>query len=107
MAAIGIVVYHIEDEGCLNGTFANKEAGTFYNEIARKSDGKETLEGDYICAYIDANDKVYTGTMTISKQDEIYHLTQYVHCKNGEIASFQGMGLKSGANQLAVSYLPE
>jgi len=69
---LGIAVYTIEDDGCLNGLWTEKSLkGELMNEIAKKiGKTKKGLDGEYHDKYIDYKNKKYTGTLTI-KQDKI------------------------------------
>ena len=101
----GIIVYKIERDGCLNGFYTTSDNGKshrLYNEIARKKDDSDTksIEGEYVCSWININNEVKIGTLTIIKGSTCYELTWHVDGAD----RYTGTGYITGEQQLTVSY---
>lgn len=102
----GIVIYSIEDDGCLNGlwtTIANN--GEISNEIAKKKNGENTcLTGDYIVTFIEHDNPllISQGSLLIkSGRNKLYELEWTIDNKTNK---FFGKGFIIG-KQLIVSYV--
>jgi hypothetical protein len=112
----GIVVYTIEDYGCLNGLWSNIELnGETMNEIAKykgtikKEEKSYFHEGEYNVTYIENDKKIYNGTLTINrnefKQENYYSLFwQFEDYFNKENFYFKGKGFIIG-KQLIASFV--
>ena len=118
---MGIQLYDIDLNGCLNGVYTNIPAkGRIYNEIARKMSSKENEEleikyndkivGDYNCRWFDLGNAVggyilEIRKLEIRKREPTTHsvYTFRWRTKNG-IPKFEGIGYKMNERQIAVSY---
>lgn len=101
----GTIVYQIEKDGCLNGLYHNEDQPTkTYNEIARQTsntDETDKLTGTYIASWIDIDNTVKVGTLTITKRNKKeYILTWQVDGKN----VYRGSGTLTKGNQLTASF---
>jgi len=105
----GIQVYEIlEDGNLLNGVYTNTgllRMGNYDvdNEIARKKvyDDKG-IDGQYDCRYIETNNKsVENCELQITKRQGGY---DFIWRKKGKTI-YSGIGLMSGNNHIAVSYI--
>ncbi len=102
----GIVVYEIVGNGCLNGLWTNNDAkkgGSIMNEIARKSDKKESeIIGDYTVAWIEADQEAVTGTLKITPNGITYNFEWFV--ENEDRSRFKAIGMQVGLSQVVAFY---
>lgn len=106
MVEKGIILYDIEMDGCLNGVFTNENAnpaGTIYNEIAKRTDGKrieDGIEGNYVCSWVDLNNERVNGLLNIT-EDPVGLFTFIWTSTHG---NFTGTGFQMNRRQIAVHY---
>lgn len=109
----GITVYEIAGNGCLNGLGTNNDNGkSLINEIARKKDGShmKDVDGEYIVSYIEPkDDRPFSGTLIITPNANGSYKFQWKQLKDcqdlkREKIGFEGVGLKTGMNQITAFY---
>ena len=108
---LGIVLYDIELDNCLNGIYTNiPEGGVILNEICRKKHNPsiapiDTLIGDYKCIWFSNKSILNEGTLEIeylNNYSKIYSLLWRDKVSNKII--FRGVGYKMNGKQLVVTY---
>ncbi|MEI9933807.1 MAG: hypothetical protein WDM71_02930 [Ferruginibacter sp.] len=110
---IGVQVYEILPNGCLNGVYANEGSlNEIFNEISRKSakqediniDPKDILIGKYDCFYFDLNNKGEECELNIinggSNSQYIFKWSE----KGSTSSKFEGKGWKTNHNQITIKY---
>ncbi|MBS1686869.1 MAG: hypothetical protein JSS76_19180 [Bacteroidetes bacterium] len=103
---MGIAMYDIHADGCLQGLYTNYgEDGLVYNEISRKSDGTSALLGEYVCMWFDVkNAPISNMTLEICMAHGKSQ-TYFVKLKNEKGGvNFCGIGYKMNDKQLVISY---
>jgi len=100
----GIILYTIERDGCLNGVFTHEGLnGKIFNEIARKTDGIESIDGEYANAYFETQGQIVPKDATLQITEKPKGIFRFSWIKGGtEI--FYGDGYKMNDRQMAVSY---
>jgi hypothetical protein len=102
----GVVVYSIADDGCLNGLWTNiANDGKIMNEIAKKSDTKISLDGEYNVTYIEVDKQSYNGILKIDLIKDTENTYYQLNWIFTDKTKFLGKGFKIG-KQLIVSYWP-
>ena len=101
MKDIGIAVYRILQDGCLNGTWShNNNNGEIFNEIAkRKNPNDNCLCGIYKYSFIETDLVVHEGELEIIENRNSYDFTW----REGNDVKFKGIGLRTD-NIVSVSY---
>jgi hypothetical protein len=105
---IGVIVYDILPDGCLNGLGSDNDKDTkneIFNEIARKKsdENSDGIAGNYICSYSDTNDVIRKCCLTIGESPKNqFHF--HWHKIEGRTWEFIGIGWRIKPNQIAVSY---
>jgi len=103
---IGVVVYEILPDGCLNGVYANNGVDAknkIFNEIARKkkkTENDDGIPGCYACSYIDIGNSVHICDLEISNNNGQYTFIW----KENETLKWEGIGWRTRDNQITVSY---
>lgn len=114
----GIIVYTIHKDGCLNGIYyaTGNPKGYTYNEIARKtndsvlekeqdkndSEKQEPIVGDYVCSWIEENNKQVSGTLHIQQRNNLG--TFKVTWQENGTDKFKGTGFLLDDKTFAVHY---
>ncbi len=101
----GIALYTIERDGCLTGVYSNTglSKDSLYNEIARKVENtKDEIEGEYTCSWIDVENEVISGTLTIMWNDDAHYYNVIWNDKKKDV--FNGIGFLMGNHTFAVYY---
>ncbi|MBN8697690.1 MAG: hypothetical protein J0L87_14255 [Bacteroidetes bacterium] len=102
----GIVLYTIEQDGCLNGIYTNESCdGEIFNEIARKdnpSEGKDII-GSYNCFYFENKNNRVNAKLTISLRKSKKRTYDFSWNVDNKIL-FKGIGYKTSDKQIVVHY---
>lgn len=102
----GVVVYTIENDGCLNGVYANTQTPTpheVFNEIAKLTTprtSEDRLTGNYRVSWI-SDSEIVTGTLEIRRLERFYDVRWFVGNNN---LVFTGIGFITGPHQFTVAY---
>jgi len=100
----GIVVFSIEDDGCLNGLWTNiANESKIMNEIAKKKKKESGITGEYNVTYIEVDEKIYKGSLKIDFVNDEENTFYLLKWKFNDGVEFFGKGFKIG-KQLVVSY---
>lgn len=102
MAALGIVVYRVEKDGSLTGKFPNTSRKR--NEIAKKIKGGSRIEGQYVCCFIDSDNRLHTGEMTIKEHAGVYHFSQQVFNMEAGQGLFKGVAVQEKEDEIIVLF---
>jgi hypothetical protein len=97
----GLVTYEKVNK-CLMGLWSNSDqanSGIIMNEIARKSNNDECLDGEYVVSWIESDMVILNGTLSIVNESNIYLFEWRVNN-----LLFRGRGLRLGDNKLVALY---
>lgn len=101
----GMIIYERCGDGTLQGEWKNNRQSydTILNEIARKRDNGNAIEGTYTVSWIEEDNEAYTGVLIIARiqNDTAFSL---VWEDNNGVEVFRGMGMPIGLNKIAVTY---
>ena len=103
----GVVLYNMESDGCLNGVYTNNNInGLIFNEIARRTAGIDnSIQGDYICSYIDNGNVLHEATLSIAETNTTLNRTYKFTWKDTKGKKiFEGIGFIMNEKQVAVYY---
>lgn len=103
----GIILYNRESDGCLNGIYTNNNInGLIFNEIARRTAGVDnSIQGDYVCSYIDNGNVLHGATLTITEINPTLNRTYKFLWKDAKSQPiFEGIGFIMNKKQIAVYY---
>jgi len=102
MATLGIVHYQVEKDGSLTGKFPNTRRKR--NEIAKKIGAGHKIEGRYVCCFVDSDNRLRTGEMTIEEHNGVYHFYQQVSGKEAEENEFKGVAVGTKEDEITVVF---
>lgn len=109
----GIILYQIEKNGCLNGSYTNEmQDGIIYNEIARHKTAKNIkicseelpLEGEYDSLYFDDGNERGELCLEIKLLPKKKGTYKFVWTDDQGKQYFEGIGYKMNEHQLVVHY---
>lgn len=105
---VGVQLYKILPDTCLNGRYINTDTGEVFNEIAKKKDrdNSKDIFGKYLCSYHnqEAGEEITicNGTLTISPGVNNKMIFDW-HSDNGS-HDWTGEGWEIGENLIIVKY---
>jgi hypothetical protein len=105
---IGVMVYEILPDGCLNGVGSDTHPNTnnkIFNEIARKKNGfnEQTIIGDYTCSYMNLQGQLIIADLKINQHKKSKGRFEFSWIEN-ENETYKGIGWKTKENQVTVYY---
>ncbi len=104
---IGVMVYEILPDGCLNGVGSDTHPNTnnkIFNEIARKKNGlNDQIIGDYTCSYMNLKGQLITADLKIKQNKKSKGQFEFSWIEE-TIETYKGIGWKTKENQIAVYY---
>ena len=101
----GIILYDIELSECLNGVWTNQpNKGVIRNEIAKRViKGSDEIVGTYQSSYIEIDDNIHRGTLTITIEPTEVGVYSFLWVyENGN--TFKGKGYRMNERQITVHY---
>lgn len=113
---LGVCLYTIELDGCLNGLFTNEGAqGEIFNEICKRrpeQSSQGTLAGTYDCVYFDVDRVSHSARLTITVLQNFQNAPnaprvfrfEWQDVNNPNVVLFEGTGYLINPNQVVVRY---
>lgn len=108
---IGIALYDIGMDGCINGVYTNQgAAGAKYTETLRKTDASKkehgnNIQGDYDCLWFDLNNQRVTNCdLEIRATNQAGNIFEFTWIEQQFGTVFEGIGYQMNDRQIAVSY---
>lgn len=106
---VGLILYTIELDGCLNGVYTNNKAdGLVSNEIAKRKDtytitDEDAISGNYDSVYIISSNSISHVNLRIGIENGTKRTYLFDWIENGK-SIFNGRGYKINDRQIIVHY---
>ncbi|MBS1596392.1 MAG: hypothetical protein JST90_18920 [Bacteroidetes bacterium] len=103
---MGIILYDIQRDGCLNGVYTNLGIhGEVFNEVCRKQKGQpQGLCGRYDCMWFDLNnERISDRELNVTPRINAPGIFEFEWVVGGKV-NFVGIGYQMNYKQIALTY---
>ncbi|MBS1686856.1 MAG: hypothetical protein JSS76_19115 [Bacteroidetes bacterium] len=103
---MGIILYDIQNNDCLNGVYSNLGVGgEIYNEVCRKQKGQpQGILGRYDCMWFDINhERISDRELNITLHNSNRGVFEFEWTVGGKV-NFVGIGYQMNNRQIALTY---